>query len=289
MKEWINKGKETLNSIIRWVKIHPSSLGGVVTAAIAIYLQFTIIGLCVAPIDIISEDMAPTVLATGAQIIAGLYGLTLTGYIFFLDRLQNQGNDEEMLEDIIALLKKRYHNLVLILSIVVLCVILISLAMLLYNRESQWMPDYVYHFLVYESMLFIFIAVTLIIYFVIMIVDPDKIKRASIQYKKKMSRNDEELGSLQEFLRDYEAIEQLLREKSESLTISQIGTNPWKTMRHLKGKELVEVRNRLSDPLMKKITMVSQYYNYMVFSQEMTVSKEMCDMAREVRETLEKL
>lgn len=120
-------------------------------------------------------------------------------------------------------------------------------------------------------------------------VDPDKIPRASLQYKQKISTSDMELGSLQEFLQDYEDIEHLLIEKSKGLAVSQIGTNPWKALKHLNPKEVMEMNKIVSDPLLKKMTKVGQYYSYMVFSQEMTVTKEMCDMAKEVKEELEGL
>ena len=226
------------------------------------------------------------VLTTSAEVVVGLYGLTLTGYIFFLDRLQQKAEDDEMLEDIIALLKKRYHNMVLILSGVCFAVILLSFSFIIFNPESHVLPTYAYFFWGYETLFLMFVALALNIYFVIMVVDPDKIPRASLQYKQKLSSSETELGSLQEFLQDYEDIEELLKKKSETLAIAQIGTNPWKALKHLRGKELVEVRKWMSDPLFKNMTKLGQYYNYMVFSQEMTVTKEMCELAKEVKKEL---
>jgi len=118
------------------------------------------------------------------------------------------------------------------------------------------------------------------------VVDPDKIPRASLQYKQKLSNSGTELGSLQEFLQDYEDIEKMLIDKSKGLAISQIGANPWKAIKHLNGKEKIEIRKMVSDPLLKNLTKLSQYYSYMVFSQEMTVTKEMCHLAKDVKTEL---
>ena len=92
---------------------------------------------------------------------------------------------------------------------------------------------------------------------------------------------------MQEFLQDYEDIEQLLMEKGKGLAISHIGTNPWKAIKHLNGKERLEIRKIVSDSLLKNLTKLSQYYSYMVFSQEMTVTKEMCQLAKKVKVELE--
>lgn len=279
LKGWLEKGKD-------WIKQHPSILVIFSIVAVMIGIQNYIFGLCFAPVEVFSMEGIAGVLTTGAEVVAGLYGLTLTGYIFFLDRLQQKAEDDELLEDIIALLKKRYHNMVLILSGICFAVILLGFNFIIYKPECGILPDYLYKFWGYESLFLVFVALLFNIYFVITVVDPDKIPRASLQYKQKLSSGDKEYGSLQEFLQDYEDIERLIREKSEGLAVSQIGTNPWKAIKHLNGKERIEIRKLLNDPLLKKLTTLSQFYSYMVFSQEMTVTKEMCDMAKEVKEEL---
>lgn len=278
--------KDMLHKVTEWLKTHPSALVLIGIVLVGIYLQWMIIGISFSPVEAFSMESIGDVLGTSAEVVAGLYGLTLTGYIFFLDRLQQKADDDELLEDIIALLKKRYHNMVLILSISCFSVILLAFTFIIYNPKSDLLPDYMYHFWGYESLFVVFVTLIFNIYFILTVVDPDKIPRVSLQYKQKLSNSDKAFGSLQEFLQDYEDIERLLREKSEGLAISQIGTNPWKALKHLNGKERLEIRKLLDDPLLKKLTALGQYYSYMVFSQEMTVTKEMCDMAKEVKEEL---
>jgi len=278
--------KEYINNAISWVKQHPSILIWIAIATIGIYMQWIIIGVSVSTADAFSMEALASVLTTSAEVVAGLYGLTLTGYIFFQDRLQQKADDDELLEDIITLLKKRYHNMVLILSLTCFSVILLAFSFVIYNVESNLLPDYMYRFWGFEALFMVFVALIFNIYFVITVVDPDKIPRASLQYKQKLSSSETEFGSLQEFLQDYEDIEKMLIDKSTGLAVSQIGTNPWKAIKHLNGKEKIEIRKLLSDPLLKNLTKLSQYYSYMVFSQEMTVTKEMCDLAKKVKEEL---
>lgn len=281
-----NKVKENINNVISWIKQHPNILVLIAIAAVGVYMQWVIVGISFSPIEVFSMEALSDILTTSAEVVAGLYGLTLTGYIFFLDRLQQKADDDELLEDIIALLKKRYHNMVLILSVTCFFVILLAFSFIIYNVESNLIPDYLYRIWGFEALFFVFVTLLFNIYFVITVVDPDKIPRASLQYKQKLSNSGTELGSLQEFLQDYEEIENLLIDKSAGITVSQIGTNPWKAIKHLNGKERVEIRKIVSDPLLKNLTILNQYYNYMIFSQEMTVTKEMCDLAKKVKEEL---
>lgn len=281
--------KQKINEAILWVKQHPSVLMWILIVATLIASQNYIIGLCFSTIEIFSMEAIAEVLTTSTEVIAGLYGLTLTGYIFFLDRLQQKADDDELLEDIIALLKKRYHNMVLVLSGICFVVILLSFNFIIYNPESNLIPMQAYYFWGYESLFLVFVVLIFNIYFIITVVDPDKIPRTSLRYKQKMSNSDDELGSLQEFLQNYEDIEEILKSQSTGLAVSQLGTNPWKALKHLNGKEKLEIRKIVSDPLLINLTKLSQYYSYMVFSQEMTVSKKMCDLAKSVKEELEKL
>lgn len=269
------------------MKKHPSVMPWIGIASISVVIQVYIIGVCFSPIEVFSMDSVDVVLTTGSQVVAGLYGLTLTGYIFFQDRLQQKADNDDLLEDIITLLKKRYHNMVLILSVICFVVIMSAFNFVIYMPECELLPMEVYQFWGFETLFLVFATLLFNIYFIISVVDPDKISRASLQYKQNMGSRERELGSLQEFLLDYEAIEHLLMKKSEGLAVEHLGTNPWKALKHLNGKEKLEIRKIVSDPLLVNLTKVGQYYSYMVFSQEMTVSKEMCELAKSVKEELE--
>lgn len=283
------KVKAWIEIALNWVKQHPSILVWIVIAVVLTGVQCQIIGLIFSPVEVFSMESIAQVLTTSTEVVAGLYGLTLTGYIFFLDRLQQKAEDDEMLEDIIALLKKRYHNMVLILSAICFMAIFMAFNFIIYNPQSSLLSEKAYYLWGYETLLLVYVTLLFNIYFVIIVVDPDKLTRASLRYKQKISNSDAELGSLQEFLQDYEDIEELLKKKSEGLAVSQIGTNPWKALKHLNGKEKLEIRKLVSDPLLINLTKLSQYYSYMVFSQEMIVTKEMCNLAKMVKEELSKL
>ncbi|MBQ8519766.1 MAG: hypothetical protein IJ455_09235 [Agathobacter sp.] len=289
LTQYKEKIKAELDKLTQWIKLHPSGLIWMGIGLVLVVTQNYIIGLCFSPVEIFSMESMAQVLGTSAEVVAGLYGLTLTGYIFFQDRLQQKADNDDLLEDIITLLKKRYHNMVLILSGICFAVILVAFNFIIYQPDSGIFPMQFYYFWGYEALFLVFLALVFNIYFIITVVDPDKIPRASLQYKQKLSNSDAELGSLQGFLQDYEDIEQLLIKKSEGIAVSHLGTNPWKALKHLNGKEKLEIRKIVSDPLLINLSKLSQYYSYMVFSQEMTVTKEMCDLAKKVKQELSNL
>ena len=242
--------------------------------------------ISVYPIMEISPEALFQAMATSAEVIAGLYGITLAGYIFFLDHLQEKVEKNPLLSDVVTLLKQRYHKMVLLLSGNTVLVIFSTLGLIVYGPENFFLPEVIYRFWVYETLFLIFTDVLLIIYFIVTVVDPDKISRISSQYKKKMSGVNGELGDLQTFLSDYDEIEHILVEYSERQATKYMMQNPIKSMRSLNS---VEIRKWINDILVRKLIKISQYYSYMVFSQEMTVSKEMYEMTREVKTELEQL
>ena len=76
--------KEKINILISWMKQHPSILIWVAIAAVGLYMQWIIIGVSLSSVDAFSMEALAGVLTTSAEVVAGLYGLTLTCYIFSL-------------------------------------------------------------------------------------------------------------------------------------------------------------------------------------------------------------
>lgn len=54
----------------------------------------------------LNENQVLYLYSTGAQVIAGLFGLTLAGYIFFNDRLEKEVQADESLYDAVETLKR---------------------------------------------------------------------------------------------------------------------------------------------------------------------------------------
>uniref|UniRef100_UPI00405744DD hypothetical protein n=1 Tax=Agathobacter sp. TaxID=2021311 RepID=UPI00405744DD len=269
-----------------WIRKHPDGLWIIGLSILLIIFHIIIAVQSIQPIMVISETSLYQTIGLGSQIVAGMYGITLTGYIFFLDRLQQQVQDNEPLEEVIIALKQRYHRMVILISVCVFVVVVMAVLLTLYGTENILIPEVVHRFLIYETCVMILTTTSFIIYFVLSVVDPDKIQRISFQHKEKLSSSDSEQGDLQEFLKDYEDIEAILKEKTLQATSEYMRRNPIKLIR---TKDFLMMQKYMKSSLAQKVAKLTQYHSYLMFSQEMTVSKEMCILAKEVKKEMQEI
>jgi len=68
---------------------YPYFFGIMIVGVISALAQMLLVLDCFFPVLILEPDAVSSVMSTCSEVIAGLYGITLTGYIFFADRFQN--------------------------------------------------------------------------------------------------------------------------------------------------------------------------------------------------------
>lgn len=283
----------------------------------------------------ITED-AIQVMLTGAEVVAGLYGLTFTGYIFFMDYLQEQIQEDDLISEVVILLKTRYYKIILVISVYTFIAIVMAMLLNFFGLETSYLSERIVRFLMSETLFLMLSIVAFIIYFVLDIINPKKMARISLQYKELLEAAEDEAngkideeeideeeideiegntqlekeiksieaverrknqeiikettkrteGNLQEFLQDYKEIEELLMVEYKSFAQNQIQRNLGKPIRF---KDTLILLKGFNESLFLKTTRLHQYYSYMVFSNEATVSKKMCQLAKEVKAELIKI
>lgn len=254
--------------------------GGVIAAA-----QFVVILDCLFPLIEFERDAICSVMSTCAEVVAGLYGITLTGYIFFADRFRDTSNEDESLYDAVQALLLRYNHMAGLISVMCLVCIVCGEGIVLYGSNTI-LPDGLYRFIVDETLLLFFVTFDFILYFVISVLDPHKVSRISTQKKEKLS-SDKKTGDLQQFMADWNAIEDQLYAMGEKLfkTIRLV-PGAGKKPQLIHNMELLRNYGRIGMGLWRKLDRLRQYHNLVVHSPNMSVSQEMCDLAREVRAEL---
>ena len=267
---------------------YPYFIGLIILASIAAAMQLVIILDCFFPILVYEVDAVSSVMSTCSEVIAGMYGITLTGYIFFADRFQNTPKDDESLYDAVQALLIRYNRMAGIQSLMCLICIVCGELVVLYGSNTI-LPGWLYRFLVNEILLMFYVTFDIILYFVISVLDPNKISRISTQKMAKLSK-DQTNGDPDAFLADWFAIEGELQHLRESLM---------KNIRFIpggKGKpELVHtleiLRNygRIGHGLWRDLEKLRQYRNLSLHDISATVSLEMCELAKKVRAELESM
>ena len=162
----------------------------------------------------LNENQVLYLFSTTAQVIAAVYGLTLTGFLFFRNELTREANEDETLEEPIDELKSRYFKLlVFITGLVALTLLLANLAISHETSPQSGLTT----ILINTGQSAFAVAFTAIALFVFDVIAPQRIERASqnLQNELDPSRGREARGSLEEFLRNYNQVEGLLAEAGE--------------------------------------------------------------------------
>lgn len=267
---------------------YPYLIGLLSFGVIAGIVQILVIIDCFFPLIEYAPDAVSSVMSTCSEVLAGLYGITLTGYIFFADRFKDTSEDDESLYDAVQALLVRYNHFAGFISLMCLVCIVLAEGVVLYGTNTI-LPQGAYRFWINETLLLCFCTFDLILYFVISVLDPHKVKRISSQKKAKLSE-DQTSGDPEEFMAVWGEIEQNLLSLREDLI---------KTMRFVPGAgknkpQLVQtldvLRNygRISMGLWRKLDKLRQYHNLSLHDVNMAVSQEMCDLAKDVLGELEK-
>lgn len=281
-------GKENKRRNQGQLSRYPYFVGVLSILVISVVAQILVILDCFFPRIVYEPDAISSVMSTCSEVVAGLYGITLTGYIFFSDRFQNTSREDESLYDAVQALLLRYNHIAGIISVMCLVCIVCGEGIVLYGTNTI-LPPGVYRFLVNETLLLFFWTFDFILYFVISVLDPHKVSRISTQKKIKIS-GDKTVGDPEEFMATWRTIEDTLRILHENL-ISSMRFVPGAGA---KGKPpivhtLENLRNygRISPVLWRKLDKLRQYYNLALHDPSMTVSQEMCDLVKETIVELE--
>ena len=280
--------KEKDRPVQKAMQRYPYLVGLCSLAVLIGIVQVLVILDCFFPLLEYAPDAVSSVMSTCSEVLAGLYGITLTGYIFFADRFKDTSRDDESLYDAVQALLLRYNHLAGFISLMCLICTVLAEGIVLYGTNTL-LPAGLHRFWINETLLLNFGTFNLILYFVISVLDPHKVQRISNQKKTKISE-DTTPGDLEEFMALWGEIEDSLLALREEL-ISKIRFVPGA---HSRGKpqmvqtlEILRNYGRINMNLWRKLDKLRQYHNLTLHDVNMAVSQEMCDLAKSVCAELE--
>lgn len=266
---------------------YPYLIGLLSFATLTGIVQILVILDCFFPLLEYEPDAVSSVMSTCSEVLAGLYGITLTGYIFFADRFRDTSRDDESLYDAVQALLIRYNHLAGFISLMCLVCTVLAEGIVLYGTNTL-LPAGLHRFWINETLLMCFCTFDLILYFVISVLDPHKVERISNQKKAKISE-DTTTGDVEEFMAVWSEIENNLLALREDL-ISKMRFVPGANRNKPQLVQTLEVlRNygRINMNLWRKLDKLRQYHNLSLHDVNMAVSQEMCDLAKHVLTELE--
>ena len=285
--KYIPRKEVTPMSTSKKLRSYPYFVGILSIISLAALMQAFAIVDCFFPAISYEIDAVSAVMSTCAEVLAGLYGITLTGYIFFSDRFQNTAKEDESLYDAVQALLLRYNHMAGCISLMCLVCIVLGEGIVLYGNNTLLIEG-LHRFWINETLLLYFLTFDLILYFVISVLDPHKVSRISSQRKAKLSE-DTAVGDPEKFLEDWAAIEEKLQALREKLIrdvrlVPGAGKNKPQIVHTL---EILRNYGRISSGLWRKLDKLRQYHNLTLHDPGMIVSQEMCDLAKETRGELE--
>lgn len=281
----MRKRKE--KNVERTMHRYPHLIGlfgfGIFTAIV----QILLIVDCFFPLIEYAPDAVSSVMSTTSEVLAGLYGITLTGYIFFADRFKDTSQEDESLYDAVQALLLRYNHMAGFISLMCLVCIVMAEGIVLYGSNTL-LPQRLHRFWINETLLLSFATDNFILYFVISVLDPQKVKRISSHRKAKISE-DTVSGDPEEFMAVWGEIENSLYALHEDL-ISKMRFIPGArkgTPQIVQTLEVLRNYGRISHGLWRKLDKLRQYHNLSLHDASLAVTQEMCDLAKEVLAELE--
>lgn len=275
-------GRKRNESIQKTMHQYPYLIGLLILGILTGIVQVLVILDCFFPLLEYAPDAVGSVMSTCSEVLAGLYGITLTGYIFFADRFKDTSRDDESLYDAVQALLIRYNHLAGFISLMCLVCTVLAEGIVLYGTNTL-LPAGLHRFWINETLLMCFCTFDLILYFVISVLDPHKVERISNQKKSKISE-DTTTGDIEEFMAVWGEIEDNLLALREEL-ISKVRFVPGANRNKpqiVQTLDLLRNYGRINMNLWRKLDKLRQYHNLSLHDVNMEVSQEMCDLAKHV-------
>lgn len=249
-------------------------------------LVFVSIGL-IKPVFTLNENQILYLYSASAQVLAGIYGLTLTGFIFFRNELSREEFNDDSLADAVNRLKFRYFEMLMFITVLTITSLLLS--NLVISIESEKNQSLIAVLMNITQVSYV-VTLGCIAYFIFDVIAPDRIKGASQDLQREVDPDldNKRKGSLEEFLKNFNQVEYMLQEYGGKFQKNYNYSNNIRKMSNPRLAEVIlqaeKIDNKLFDELRQLITL----RNSIVHGASPTVSAEMVSKSSEVLHELSK-
>lgn len=233
------------------------------------------------------SEVLSDVVSTCAEIIAGLYGITLAGYTFFLSRIDALTASDATLDYVVDSIKNRFKYLIWYITVNVLMTMLISIFLMCCPAPEGERIRYLYRLFCNEFLVSVVFSMMLILYYSILVIDPKCISREAVKLKRRLGGNHCVSGDVVDFIAMYDRIESVCNAMLPEAVLNQLHENKGKHFEYT--LQLLEARNALPRAVFSDLIRIHRYYECVVNCSSMTVSQEMCLQAKKALVCLEQV
>ena len=236
-----------------------------------------------------------------AQVVAAVYGLTITGYVFVRNQQDRLFNQDESLAEIFLWIQLVQHSFVSFLTILSILAVLLSLAAIgILESEVRGLGIATANLASALSTASLFWTAV----FVLAATRPDQIRQTSQTLKEQVDPaprpSAEPRGLFEQFMREFNAIERMLDafvrqhlERRDFITStatlspqSRSYTSRWSRRRTIRA---LATEGTIPPALEEELYAIIQYRNALVHGSDMNVSRSMVDRVEHARRMLEQL
>jgi uncharacterized protein YutE (UPF0331/DUF86 family) len=245
------------------------------------------------PVIFLNENQILYLFSTAAQVVGGIFGLIIAGYIFLRSEMDKQIDEDETKEVPINELKKEYFYLLVFLSINGALSILLSI--LCIGSEDSQKYKTQFPLLLNTTVSIIVIEVIAVFVLAILMIDPNRIETVSNKIKKSINKSRTfRKGNIQDLLVAYNRIEDLLNRYYEQFIKS--GANDYYSKRfnkYMPKNKIIEYLSRreiIDFQLEDKINRITKYRNVVVHSNNKEdIDQEIIDDCNNIYDELESI
>lgn len=238
------------------------------------------------PFLTLNENQIFYLYSTSAQVLAGIYGLTLTGFIFFRNELSREEFEDDTLTVAVESLKERYFKILLFVTTLSIFTLVIS--NLVISSESSNRD--IFNTILMNTAQSAFIVNLLVIaYFIFDVIAPKRIEKESKIIQKKVDPlpSEGDKGSLEKFLTNFNQLEYILQKYGQAYQSELDGSN--RSRRRISNVRLAEfilraekIDYNLFDEIKKLITL----RNSIIHGAEPVVSQKMVGLSEKILQKL---
>ena len=232
------------------------------------------------------EEAIKSIVGTCAEIIAGLYGITLASYTFFLSRMDSLIASDMTLDYVVNSVKRRFKAIITYITVNVAVNLMISVLLMYLPVPTEENHVFLYRLFCNEFVVSFGTSVLLIMWYALWVIEPNCLEKEAKKLKKRISRIVGPRGDVFEFIALYDRIERQCNALIPEAVLSQVQENKGKRFELTIG--LIKEQKLLPLPLIYEISRIHRYYECTVNCISMEVSMEMCLSARRTAEHLEK-
>lgn len=271
---------------------HSWTIGKLIWGYLGVLISLSTIsslwGLC-APLSTLNENQILYLFSTSAQVIAAIYGLTLTGFLFFRNELNREAIEDDTLIEAVEQLKSRYFSLLVFITLLVGLTLLLSNAAISYEAHGLASITTILMNTGQSSLIISFIAIAV---FVFDVIDPQRIQKASQKLKDEVDpiKEHDLRGSLENFLTNYNQIESILQDATALYQPWKIGISESRSPRRISNTRLADLlfrSERIDKPLFSHLRELITLRNAIIHGAEPVVSQKIENMSMEVLNKLQ--